>query len=85
MRSGSTQITFRRSRMTERDLATVAALVELAVLPPLDPPEDELLQAAASSATPLTAAATVNNFLVGTCVFPSEPRNHREPQAPGGS
>ena len=62
----------------------VAALVELAVLPPLDPPEDELLQPAAST-TLLTAAAAMSNFLVGTCVFPSEPRNHREPQAPGGS
>jgi hypothetical protein len=62
----------------------VTALVELAVLPPLDPPEDELLQPAAST-TLLTAAAAMNNFLVGTCVFPSEPRNHREPQAPGGS
>jgi hypothetical protein len=62
----------------------VAALVEPAVLPPLDPPEDELLQPAAST-TLLTAAAAMNNFLVGTGVFPSEPRNHREPQAPGGS
>jgi hypothetical protein len=25
----------------------------------------------------------MNSFLVGTCVFPSEPRNHRRPQAPG--
>jgi hypothetical protein len=25
----------------------------------------------------------MNNFLVGTSVFPSEPRSHREPQAPG--
>ncbi len=46
----------------------VEALVELAVPPPLDPPEDELLQPAAST-TPLTAAATMNNFLVDTC-FP---------------
>jgi hypothetical protein len=50
----------------------VEALVELAVLPPLDPPEDELLQAAASSATPLTAAATTNNFPVGTCFSPPD-------------
>jgi hypothetical protein len=47
----------------------VEALVELAVLPPLDPPEDELLQPAAST-TLLTAAAAMNNFLVGTCVSP---------------
>jgi glycine/D-amino acid oxidase-like deaminating enzyme len=40
----------------------VAALVELAVLPPLDPPEDELLQPAAST-TLLTAAAAMNSFL----------------------
>jgi hypothetical protein len=40
----------------------VAALVELAVLPPLDPPEDELLQPAAST-TLLTAAAAMNNWL----------------------
>src|SRR5437763_14806463 len=60
-----------------------AALVELAVLPPLDPPEDELLQPAAST-TLLTAAAAMNNFLVGTCVFPSGPRNRRGLQAPGG-
>src|SRR5215831_15642581 len=59
----------------------VAALVELPELPPLDPPEDELQPAA--STTLLTAAAAMNNFLVGTCVFPSEPRNRRGPQAPG--
>src|SRR5262245_65586752 len=60
----------------------VAALAEPAVLPPPDPPEVELLQPAAS--TPLlTAAAAVNNFPVGTCVFPSEPRNSRGPQPPG--
>src|SRR5215510_8578333 len=59
----------------------VEALVELDE-PPLEPPEDELLQPAAST-TLLTAAAAMNNFLVGTCVFPSEPRNHRRPQAPG--
>jgi hypothetical protein len=47
----------------------VAALVELAVLPPLDPPEDELLQPAAST-TLLTAAAAMNNFLVGTSYSP---------------
>src|SRR5215471_6988721 len=61
----------------------VEALAELAVLPPLDPPEDELLQPAASTTLP-TAATAMNNFLVGTCVFPSEPRDHRGPQAPGG-
>jgi len=63
----------------------VEALVELAVLPPLDPPEDELLQAAASSATPLTAAATVNNFLVGTCFSPPNRETAGDLQAPGGS
>src|SRR5689334_2339776 len=73
-----------RPFMPPKAVADVAveALVELAVLPPLDPPEDELLQPAAST-TLLTAAAAMNNFLVGTCVFPSEPRNHRGPQAPG--
>jgi hypothetical protein len=60
----------------------VAALVELDELPPLDPPDDELLQPAAST-TLLTAAAAMNNFLVGTCVFPSEPRNHRGLRPPG--
>jgi hypothetical protein len=47
----------------------VEALVELAVLPPLDPPDDELLQPAAST-TLLTAAAAMNNFLVGTRFSP---------------
>jgi hypothetical protein len=70
-----------RPPKADTDVA-VAALVELAVLLPLDPPEDELLQPAAST-TLLTAAAAMNSFLVGTCVFPSEPRNHRRPQAPG--
>src|SRR5215471_604058 len=59
----------------------VAALVEPDE-PPLDPPEDELLQPAAST-TLLTAAAAMNNFLVGTCLFPSEPRNHRDLRHPG--
>jgi hypothetical protein len=58
----------------------VAALVELAVLPPLAPPEDELLQPAAST-TLLTAAAAMNSFLVGTCVFPS--RTAKPPGASG--
>src|SRR5215471_18003868 len=59
----------------------VAALVELPELPPPDPPEDELQPAA--STTLLTAAAAMNNFLVGTCLFPSEPRNHRDLRHPG--
>src|SRR5215468_9054576 len=57
-----------RPPKADTDVA-VAALVELAVLPPLDPPEDELLQPAAST-TLLTAAAAMNSFLVGTCVSP---------------
>src|SRR5215831_7201438 len=64
------------------DTDVAVAALEPAVLPPPDPPEDELLQPAAST-TLLTAAAAMNSFLVGTCVFPSEPRNHRRPQAPG--
>jgi hypothetical protein len=61
----------------------VDALVELAVLPPLDPPEDELLQPAAST-TLLTAAAAMNNFLVGTCFSPPN-RETTEGQAALGA
>jgi hypothetical protein len=60
----------------------VEALVELAELPPLDPPEDELLQPAAST-TLLTAAAAMNNFLVGTCVSPPNRETTGGLMAPG--
>jgi hypothetical protein len=49
--------------------ATEVALAALVDVPPPDPLEDELLQPAAST-TLVTAAAAMNNFLVGTCVSP---------------
>jgi hypothetical protein len=60
-----------RPFMPPKAVADVAveALAELAVLPPPDPPEDELPQPAAST-TLLTAAAVMNSFLVRTCVSP---------------